>query len=331
MLVPRYWAEHRIQIRDGRGPQTTIRRWGWSGESQAAADTHARERAEAVAAEVRGGRKLTVAERRERKVAYNGADGVPIREEVLSEHSDLDAVVTRNQYGAHCLNVRDVLFADVDLAEDLGQRDGDSMAGCFALLLVGGAIYLGVTGWWFVAIALAAVAAALHLHRGWLRRVRAQRLASPEWITAQAEAWCQVHPAWSLHLYQTPAGYRLLAAHTTIDPTGSEAAEFFTAFNVDPLFARMCRKQRCFRARLTGKPWRMGVTGKMGWGTWPPATPTAETRRQAWVAEYEQVAARFAACRYLTHVGASTEHPRAAAIRRLHDEACRAQSDLPLA
>jgi hypothetical protein len=31
MLVPRYWAEHRIQLREDRGPQTTIRRWGWSG------------------------------------------------------------------------------------------------------------------------------------------------------------------------------------------------------------------------------------------------------------------------------------------------------------
>src|SRR5688572_3564263 len=115
MLVPRYWAEHRIQLREGRGPQTTIRRWGWSGVGQAEAEAHARERAEAVAAEVRAGRKLSSAERRESKVAYNGADGLPIREEVLREFSEADAVVTRNQYGAHCLNVRDVLFADVDL------------------------------------------------------------------------------------------------------------------------------------------------------------------------------------------------------------------------
>ncbi len=48
MLVPRYWAEHRIQLREGSGPQTTIRRWGWSGTSQAEADHHARQRAEAV-------------------------------------------------------------------------------------------------------------------------------------------------------------------------------------------------------------------------------------------------------------------------------------------
>ncbi len=179
MLVPRYWAEHRIQLREGRGPQTTIRRWGWSGESQVAADNHARERAEAVAAEVRAGRKLSFAERRERKVAYNGADGLPIREEVLSEHPDLDAVVTRNQYGAHCLNVRDVLFADVDLEPDIAQGDLDGMVGCFAILLVAGGIWLAISGWWMIALAVGALALALHLHRRWLRRAQAERLASP--------------------------------------------------------------------------------------------------------------------------------------------------------
>lgn len=331
MLVPRFWAEHRIQLREGRGPQTTIRRWGWSSASQTEAEEHARRRAEAVAAEVRAGRKLSLAERRERKVAYNGADGLPIREEVLSEHSGLDAVVTRNQYGAHCLNVRDVLFADVDLEPGFGQTDIDGMVGCFAVLLVAGALWLAFSGWLLSGVALVAVALALKLHRRSRRRAQQARLASPAWITEQAETWCRDHPSWCLHLYRTPAGYRLLATHALIDPCGSEAAEFFTALAVDPQFARMCVKQRCFRARLTGKPWRMQVAGKMGWGAWPPTTPEAVARREAWVAQYEQIADGFAACHYLTRIGSTNEHPHAVAIRRLHDEACRAQSGLPLA
>src|ERR1043165_4945968 len=172
MLVPRYWAEHRILLREGRGPQTTIRRWGWSADSQAAADDHARSRAEAVAAEVRAGRALPVVERRERKVAYNGADGLPIREEVLADHPDLDAVITRNAYGAHCLNVRDVLFADVDLEHDPVERDRDALVGGLALALVMGAVFCAAKGWISGAVALAALAAALYLHRRWLRRAR---------------------------------------------------------------------------------------------------------------------------------------------------------------
>lgn len=50
--------------------------------------------------------------RRERKTPYNGADGVPIREEVVAKNGE--AVLTRNSYGALCLNTSEVLFIDVD-------------------------------------------------------------------------------------------------------------------------------------------------------------------------------------------------------------------------
>lgn len=331
MLVPRYWAEHRMQLHEGHGPRTTIRRWGWSAVSQAEADAHAHQRAEAVAAEVRAGRKLPLAERRERKVAYNGADGLPIREEVLSEHPDLDAVVTRNAYGAHCLNVRDVLFADVDLEHDLAERDRDAMVGCSSLLLVGGAVFLAMKGWILGAAVVVVVAFALHLHRRWLRRVRRARLESPTYITGRIEAWCREHPAWRIHLYRTPAGYRLLATHGLIDPTAGDALELFQYFAVDPLFVRMCRHQRCFRARLTGKPWRMAIAGRPGHGAWPPGNAAAMARRQEFVARYEAAAPAFAACRHLGGFGGGAEHPRAAGVRRLHDESTRALVDLPLA
>lgn len=51
---------------------------------------------------------------REPLVPYTGADGVPIREENLAEHGS--TVITRNSYGARCLNTPDVLFADIDHA-----------------------------------------------------------------------------------------------------------------------------------------------------------------------------------------------------------------------
>lgn len=331
MLVPRYWAEHRIQLREGRGPQTTIRRWGWSAESQAAADHHARERAEAVAAEVRAGRKLSFAERRERKVAYNGADGVPIREEILSEFPELDAVVTRNQYGAHCLNVSDVLFADIDLDPRSTLALEDGCVGCLMIALVAAGIGMSALQLWWMIIPIATVATGLILWRIFAHIRLRQRLASTRWVDHRVKRWCSDHPTWTVHLYRTPAGYRLLVTHALFSPASDEVATFFRYFETDPRFVRMCRSQSCFRARLTGKPWRMGVTGKMGWGTWPPTSAEAHTRREQWIAGYESAAANFAACRYLSHVGSTSEHPRAVAIRRLHDEACRAQSELPLA
>lgn len=49
---------------------------------------------------------------REENVGYNGTDGLPIREEILEEHGEV--VITRNAYGAHCLNTPNVLFVDMD-------------------------------------------------------------------------------------------------------------------------------------------------------------------------------------------------------------------------
>jgi hypothetical protein len=114
MIVPA-WAEGRVhEKRDGK--QVTIRRFGWSDESQAAAQAHADDRArEAFAAFKASG---TTA-RFEYKRAYNGADGVPIREEILERHGD--TIITRNSYGARSLPPN-VLFADVDVRTEI-RRD----------------------------------------------------------------------------------------------------------------------------------------------------------------------------------------------------------------
>jgi hypothetical protein len=59
----------------------------------------AEQRADEALASLLAGKPLA---RRERKAAYNGASGVPIREEVLARVGE--TVITRNGYGAHCLN-----------------------------------------------------------------------------------------------------------------------------------------------------------------------------------------------------------------------------------
>ncbi|HNB89667.1 MAG TPA: hypothetical protein PLP91_04700, partial [Plasticicumulans sp.] len=107
MIVPAYWAEARRQQRK-EGRQITVRRYGWSDASQADAQQHAETRAGEALQRLLAGERL---DRREPKQPYNGADGLPIREEIVERHGT--AVVTRNSYGARCLNVPDVLFADI--------------------------------------------------------------------------------------------------------------------------------------------------------------------------------------------------------------------------
>jgi hypothetical protein len=325
MLVPRHWAEHRTQHRVGRGPQVTIRRWGWSDESADAAAAKARERAEAALAEHLAGKRIG---RREGMPGYNGADGVPIREEILAEHPECGAVITRNAYGARCLNVEDVLFADVD---DPGPLDMDAFGcGVWAAAVLAVVIAM-IAGSWIPLAAGAGVMAGLVLWSFRRRALRRRLITDHHRITERATTWCGEHPSWRLRIYRTPAGYRLLATHATMAPTDPAIAAFFKRVSVDPVYARMCRKQGCFRARLTGKPWRMGVTLRPPRGRWPHRTPEAQDRRARFAAACDAAAPGFAACRFVAEVGTAPEHPRCAAVRDLHDRESRALSDLPLA
>ena len=122
MIVPRYWAEARRQERVGK-KQFTVRRFGWSNANQAEAEAHAAQRLEAAWADVVSGK---IHKRREVKVKYNGADGLPIREEIIGEYDD--TVITRNSYGAKCLNTTDVFFADIDFFQP------PQVSGCMPLL-----------------------------------------------------------------------------------------------------------------------------------------------------------------------------------------------------
>ena len=106
MIVPIHWAEARKQHKVS-GRQITVRRYGWSDTSDAEA------RVDEALRRILAGEPLA---RREPLVSYNGADGVPIREEILSRHGA--QVITRNSYGAHCLNSPDALFADIDFESE---------------------------------------------------------------------------------------------------------------------------------------------------------------------------------------------------------------------
>jgi hypothetical protein len=82
MIIPQYWAESRLQHRKA-GKQVTLRRFGWSDVSEEDAQKNADVRAQEAMRRVLAGEVLR---RKDLKVAYNGADGIPIREEILSRH-----------------------------------------------------------------------------------------------------------------------------------------------------------------------------------------------------------------------------------------------------
>lgn len=270
-----------------------MRRFGWSAVSSAEAEAMAEARLAEVLRQWEAGSGIHGLEP---KVPYNGADGMPIREEIVSRHGE--EVVTRNAYGAQCLNTPRALFADVDFESP----------GVFARI---GAGLLG-------------------LFHG--RNHGSEDLREAE-ARRKVETFLSGHPEWAVRLYRTPNGLRVLATHRTFSSEDPEVAAFFAAIGCDPVYVRMCRNQRCFRARLTAKPWRARIPDHIPprRGVWP-VRPENLPRRREWVASYEAAAARHAACHWIASLGSGRIDPALQPVIELHDGLSRAlQPHLPLA
>ena len=335
MLVPDYWAEARLKKRTSKR-QVTVRRFGWSDESPTAAQTHADSRAEQALSRILRGENL---ERREPKLAYNGVEGVPIREEVLERISR--EVITRNSYGAHCLNTPRVLFADIDFSHTVkfGARNLALPLGIITTLI---ALYMGVTP------SLACGAGFFNWVIFWMftspsgKRLEAEQMNEAQKNKARENArklleeYLKKKPTWGLRVYDTPNGLRILVTHATFQPRSDEVKEFFEYIQADPLYVQMCQRQNCFRARLTPKPWRMGVGENMkpragtGASVWP-VTGHRLTERKRWVSEYERQRKSYAACRFAYELGKALPNRDVRRVIEIHDKRSNAQSELPLA
>ncbi|NOT89151.1 MAG: hypothetical protein HOP03_13330 [Lysobacter sp.] len=328
MIIPEYWAEARLQHRE-RKRQITVRRFGWSDVGEAEAQAHADVRVREALERVLAGEKLP---RRERRVAYNGADGMPIREEIVDRAGD--TVITRNGYGALCLNTPNVLFADIDFAVHARPRQVlASMIFVFATIVV-----VMIAGLHFSAAPSLIVGffASLLLGvplPGALRKSFAALQGGHEQVAIRrVRRFLAAHPSWSMRVYRTPAGLRLLAMHRLFDPREVEVKACFDALGVDPMYARMCFNQNCFRARISPKPWRMGLQRMRPpySAAWRPEHAGLPARRQ-WIETYEREAQAYAACRFVEMLGSGASDPHADAVRELHDAFCRADQDLKIA
>lgn len=330
MQIPQYWGEARVQEKFGRGHpcgrvSLTVRRFGWSDGSQAEAQAMAEARARDAFDRILAGERLPKSEPR---VPYD-AEGLPIREEIVARHGN--EVITRNSYGARCLNSPDVLFADVDFAPvPTPPWRWHLFALAVALGVACGARVHPVAG---IAAFIACLVVVGAIRRAAARRRHRRQDGGPEArALAPVKAFMAANPDWHLRVYRTPNGFRLLAMHRTFDPLDPQVARFFEAIGADAYYALSCRHQHCFRARVSGKPWRMGMRGHMprGRSVWPIAEEH-RPERERWVAEYERKAEGFAACRFAEALGSRDYVSATQSVQRLHDDLCRAHSDLPLA
>jgi hypothetical protein len=134
----------------------------------------------------------------------------------------------------------------------------------------------------------------------------------------------------AFRIYRTAGGFRALATDRAFDPAGAEAQALMKSTGTDPWFVQLCLAQKSFRARLTPKPWRLGM--KAPPGQFPREEPEAEQRFAEWLAEYEELSRTHATCRYLETVGKGGMVGEGdASLVSLHDRLARAAEPLPLA
>jgi hypothetical protein len=318
MIIPSYWAEASLKQRI-QTKQVTVKRFGWSNVSQQDAQAQAQTRAQDALSRILKGEKLN---RRESKIAYNGADGLPIREEVLARHGE--QVITRNSYGAHCLNSPDVFFVDVDYESALNTREYSLAILVFSGALLPFAVWL--QSWWLAAaIVLVSFVLGAVIVSAFKKMYRALNGGFAALAIKRIRKAIQSLSDWSIRVYETPAGIRLIVTHRLFDPSESAVQSFFQKVAADPLYKRMCLNQKCFRARLTAKPWRIGIGKSMQPhpGVWP-VHPERLPIRQKWVSHYETKAQEFASCRYVMTLGTGVIHVDVAPVIELHDRLSKA-------
>ena len=219
----------------------------------------------------------------------------PFREQVLQEirsaAGELSAVVTRNSYGCRVLNTARVMFVDIDLPQP-------KPAG------------------------------------GLIKRLFGKpNLAPPGDAQNEAmtriENWTRNHPEWGWRVYRTRAGLRLLATQDLVEADSDAARAVFASLGADPLYRVLCKTQKCYRARLTPKPWRCGIHSKPE--RWPWLDGKREKLFHKWEAQYQSFSFNWATCALLRQIGNPTVHPEVQPILTLHDQTTRVESKLPLA
>ena len=213
----------------------------------------------------------------------------PVLQEIKNDAGETDAVITRNSYGCLVLNTSRVMFVDVDLPEP-------KSPGLFSRLF---------------------------------GKPSAAPVVTESNAIAKVENWTRNNPDWAWRIYRTRAGLRLLATHALFDPESAASDGVFDALGADPLYRQLCKAQKCYRARLTPKPWRCGVRTKPE--RWPFLDARAEKHFQKWEAQYQSFAAGWATCELVKQIGSVEVHPTIRPVLELHDEMTRVESKLKLA
>ena len=130
-------------------------------------------------------------------------------------------------------------------------------------------------------------------------------------------AFQAIHPEFVLAVYETRAGLRFMVTNREIRPDGPEVELLFKALPVDRLYTRLCRTQLCFRARLTPKPWRIGLPRPTA--RFPFNSDLMQRSFNFWLAQYVAKSRNTCAARRLERIGEAALPDAVQRVVDIHD------------
>lgn len=282
-LVP-HWARAAVDLAGQPNSEGPAFAFGWSRESPAAAQAHALERARAHAAQLDRALNDVDADFEENPDGYYVGER-PLREPIVEafEGPDgLEAAITRNSQGILVLNTARVMFIDIDLPEPPRRRGPGFFQRLFGKSPPSSAKIADDT----------------------IERIGTEILR---------------RPGLGLRLYRTRRGYRGLVTSDLFDPLSNDSHNLLETLGNDPLYLRLCAVQRCYRARLTPKPWRVGLKNvPFSFFPWQES-PRRTQAFEAWLRRYEAACAQRSVCRLVAELGVTEVHPEVAPWIAVHD------------
>ena len=152
-----------------------------------------------------------------------------------------------------------------------------------------------------------------------------RKLSRKERIVFKFEEKIERYPilGTDFRIYETTKGIRVIGKKY-FEPAGKEYRKLMRKLNVDWIYIQLSQKQRCYRARITPKPYRMKFR------TIKVTSPLiCETENyQNWATEYEEKSRAFSVVRLIKTIGNDFQYDR---VIQHHDRVCNASANNKLA
>ena len=150
-------------------------------------------------------------------------------------------------------------------------------------------------------------------------------LKDKQYYLKKIETYHKRHPSLVFLVYETCAGLRFIISNREMAPDSPEVNSLFKALKVDPLYRRLCHAQSCFRARLSPKPWRIGMSRPQS--RFPRLEPEQQQDFDLWLHTYQITASNYSSAHFMAAFGESSIPDNIQLVLDIHNKYACQQGD----